>query len=57
MGVYSTSQFLSAFAGGVLGGHVYGKGGLGGIFGFRALVAAFWWVWALTMAPPRYLSQ
>jgi predicted MFS family arabinose efflux permease len=57
MGVYSTSQFCGAFVGGVLGGHLYGSGGIGEVFGFCALAAALWWTWALTMAPPRYLSS
>jgi MFS family permease len=57
MGVYSTSQFLGAFVGGVTGGYLYGNGGIGGVFGFCALAAALWWVWARTMAPPRYLSS
>ena len=57
MGIYSTSQFLGAFAGGVIGGHLYGAGGVGGVFGFCALAAALWWAWARTMAPPRYLSS
>lgn len=57
MGVYSTSQFLGAFCGGVVGGYLYGHTGVAGVFGFCALAAALWWLWARTMAPPRYLSS
>lgn len=57
MGVYSTAQFLGAFLGGVAGGFLYGHLGIGGVFGFCALAATLWWLWARTMAPPRYLSS
>lgn len=57
MGVYSTSQFLGAFCGGVVGGYLYGHAGIGGVFGFCALMATLWWLWARTMAAPRYLSS
>ncbi|MBK9131461.1 MAG: MFS transporter [Gammaproteobacteria bacterium] len=57
MGVYSTSQFLGAFCGGVVGGYLYGHAGIAGVFGFCALMAALWWLWARSMAPPRYLSS
>jgi len=57
MGVYSTAQFLGAFLGGVAGGFLYGHLGIAGVFGFCALAAALWWLWARTMAAPRYLSS
>jgi MFS family permease len=57
MGMYSTAQFLGAFTGGVAGGYLYGHAGVAGVFGFCALAAALWWLWARTMAPPRYLSS
>jgi len=57
MGVYSTSQFLGAFSGGVVGGWAYGALGLMGTFAASALVAVAWFLWASTMSPPRYLSS
>ena len=57
MGVYSTAQFLGAFAGGVCGGWIYGAFGLHEVFLFCALVATLWVLIALGMAPPRHLSS
>ncbi|MGL1585771.1 hypothetical protein ACSTHB_23350, partial [Vibrio parahaemolyticus] len=42
MGVYSTSQFLGAALGGVLGGWFYQLGGLGLVFGGCALLCLLW---------------
>jgi predicted MFS family arabinose efflux permease len=57
MGVYSTSQFLGAFAGGVTGGAVYGAYGASFVFLFCAASAAVWAGVALGMTPPRHLSS
>lgn len=57
MGIYSTAQFLGAFAGGVGGGAIYGRFGPEYIFVFCALVAAIWLLVALSMKPPRYLTS
>lgn len=57
MGVYSSSQFLGAFAGGAAGGWLYGAGGFAAVFGFCALAAAAWLGWAAGMRPPRYLES
>ncbi len=57
MGVYSTSQFLGAFIGGLAGGAVYGAWGLGGVFGFCTLIAGAWVYVAWGMETPRYLSN
>jgi predicted MFS family arabinose efflux permease len=57
MGVYSTSQFLGAFLGGAGGGLVYGALGLEGVFLFCAVVAGVWFLVALSMRNPRYLSS
>lgn len=57
MGVYSTAQFLGAFAGGVGGGAIYGRFGPSSVFTFCAAVAALWLVIALRMKPPRHLSS
>lgn len=57
MGIYSSSQFLGAFAGGALGGWLRGLLGLKGVFAFTTLAALAWLVVAWTMANPRYLSS
>ncbi len=56
MGVYSTSQFLGAFAGGLLGGWVQQAHGLEGVFLFGAAAALVWFLVASRMAQPSYLS-
>ncbi|MFA7632428.1 MAG: MFS transporter [Thiohalomonadaceae bacterium] len=57
MGVYSTSQFMGAFIGGVTGGWLHGHYGLHSIFLFAALMLALWWLVALGMSSPRYLAS
>jgi MFS family permease len=57
LGVYSSSQFLGAFAGGVLGGWLHGRYGLSGVFAFAALAALAWLLVAWTMKNPRHLSS
>ena len=52
MGVYSTSQFLGAFVGGVFGGWIYSQAGAHGLFISMALIAALWWVFARGMQNP-----
>lgn len=42
MGIYSSFQFLGAFAGGALSGVLLGWGGIAAVFLFCALVALFW---------------
>ncbi len=56
MGVYSTSQFLGAFLGGVIGGKLLGLYGVNGVFIFAMSITLIWSVIALTMKSPRYLS-
>ena len=57
LGVYSTSQFLGTFCGGVVGGIVAQQFGLGAVF-WASLVAALVWLgFAITMQPPRYLRS
>lgn len=44
MGLYSTSQFLGSFVGGVFGGWIYNIYGLNSVFLFTALMAIIWWL-------------
>ncbi len=56
MGVYSSSQFMGAFAGGVIGGAVHGQWGIDGLY-FTVLAALLLWLLlASSMQQPRYLS-
>lgn len=57
MGVYSTAQFLGAFAGGMAGGSIYGAFGIQWVFGFCMIVGAMWVLLAKTMQKPQYLSS
>ncbi|RMD78414.1 MAG: MFS transporter, partial [Gammaproteobacteria bacterium] len=57
MGVYASSQFLGAFAGGALGGWLHGAFGLGAVFLACAALAALWLAVAATMAPPPALAS
>lgn len=57
MGVFSSSQFLGAFAGGVAGGWMFGQFGLVGTFGFCLFCLLVWLLWARSMATPPYLSS
>lgn len=57
MGVYSSSQFIGAFFGGVSGGLMYSVLGMEGVFGLCAVLAVIWFFVAATMHNPRYLSS
>ena len=57
MGVYSTSQFLGAFAGGMGGGTMHQLFGVGGVYLFCALAAGLWFLVARGMVQPRQLSN
>ena len=57
MGVYSTSQFLGAALGGILGGWLYQHGGLGLVFVGCALLGVFWLLAAATMREPPYVTS
>lgn len=57
MGVYSSSQFFGIFVGGTMGGWVFGMGGASAVFLFAAVVALIWFLVALTMEAPRYVSS
>lgn len=55
-GVYSSSQFLGIFAGGVAGGWIHQIGGSAAVFLASAGIALVWFVVAATMQPPSHLS-
>lgn len=57
MGIYSTSQFIGAALGGVLGGAVFGGYGLGGVFACCGLLALSWLVIGVNMRQPAYVSS
>src|SRR5690606_36435028 len=57
MGVYSTSQFLGAALGGILGGWLFAQGGLGAVFIGCALLCAIWLLFAATMREPPYVTS
>jgi MFS family permease len=58
MGVYSSSQFIGAFCGGLVGGWVHQQFGMAAVFGAGALVALLWLLLASGMRQPgRYASR
>jgi MFS family permease len=58
MGVYSSSQFVGAFCGGLIGGWVHQQFGLEAVFSAGAAAAAVWWLVASGMRQPgRYASR
>ena len=56
MGVYSSSQFLGAFAGGVAGGAAHGHWGVQGALYTALAAVALWLLVAASMRRPRQLS-
>ena len=56
IGVYSSSQFLGAFAGGALGGLLLGKFGAIGVFVLTTAVLCTWLLLILSMREPRFLT-
>ena len=57
MGIYSSSQFLGAFLGGLGGGWIYGQWSISAVFLFCAAMALVWLLVAAYMQPPRHLSS
>lgn len=55
LGIYSCSQFLGIFVGGVFGGWLYGKFSFSGVYLFCIALAFIWLIFAFLMQPPRYL--
>jgi MFS family permease len=56
MGLYSSSQFLGIFVGGVVGGWAHQHGGSAAVFALTAAIALLWLLAAATMAQPSYLT-
>jgi len=57
MGVYSTCQFLGAFAGGAVGGWLLQYMGLAALIGLCMALAACWWIIVTPVGPPSVLPQ
>ncbi len=57
MGVYSSSQFVGAFFGGLLGGWMHHHLGVGGVYLFGLGAALVWLALAAGLSDPRYLSN
>ena len=55
LGIYSSSQFLGIFVGGVLGGWLYSRFSFSGVYLFCITLALFWFILAYRMQPPLYL--
>ncbi len=56
MGLYSSSQFLGIFVGGIVGGLAHQHSGSAGVFALTAAIALAWLLAAATMAQPSYLT-
>jgi len=56
MGMYSSSQFLGAFSGGVVGGYAHQTWGVQGVYVTVLIILGIWFLLALTMKKPEYLS-
>lgn len=53
MGIYSSSQFLGMFAGGVVAGGLQAAWGLSGVFVFTILLVLVWLAASVSLHPPR----
>ena len=56
LGLYSTAQYLGAFAGGLLGGWLHGAWGTGAVFWFCGALVLAWLLGALRMRNPAPLT-
>ncbi len=56
MGLYSSSQFLGIFVGGIIGGWAHQHGGDAAVFALTATLALIWLGASATMAQPSYLT-
>ena len=57
MGIYSSSQFLGAFVGGVLGGFLQAYYGVAVLFAVLAAMVLVWWALAVRMPDPPFLAS
>ena len=57
MGIYSTAQFLGAFAGGTGAGYLVGHYGSAAVFMYCGAAALLWLLVASGMKPPRHLTS
>lgn len=57
MGVYSTSQFMGVFVGGLAGGWLHEHQSLSAVYVFGAVMAAIWLLAAASMKKPGYLTS
>ena len=57
MGVYSSSQFMGIFIGGLAGGWLFGVAGAQGVFIGSIAILVIWAFLALSMKQPRYHSS
>jgi predicted MFS family arabinose efflux permease len=57
MGIYSSAQFLGAFIGGAMGGMLYARFGLDGIFYASSALIVIWLLLVLPMQAPRHYSN
>ncbi len=57
MGLFSSAQFLGAFAGGLVGGALLARGDYADTFAALALILCAWFAVGLTMRPPRQLAS
>jgi MFS family permease len=55
-GIYSSSQFLGIFVGGIIGGWLYQIAGSSGVFSLGGALSMVWLLIAATMPRPRYLT-
>ncbi len=56
MGVYSSSQFIGAFIGGVIGGWAFGTYHYAGLYTLTGLLILLWLAAAVSMARPQHLA-
>lgn len=57
MGVYSSSQFLGILAGGTAGGILFHHFGMSSVFLFNCALGIIWFIFAVTMQKPPFLSS
>lgn len=56
LGIFSTSQFLGIFFGGLLGGAIFHQAGVDALFIFGLILALLWLVLVIFMPAVRHLS-